>query len=187
MFPSRRARAPASVMWRGVAEVGLADLEMNDPPAARFELASTGEDFGQAVSMHRAPLEPACEHLGHPDISMRISRRDCDYRGGRDSGSRRCARVGGHGGRDHACPRFGALDLRVETKPDLTPVSEARIGAPEKAIRALVARERPGEGVFGEELGDGGGEVRWIVDPIDGTKNYVRGVPVWATLLALDA
>ncbi len=81
--------------------------------------------------------------------------------------------------------RFGALDLRVETKPDLTPVSEADRGA-EEAIRALVARERPGEGVFGEELGDGGGEVRWIVDPIDGTKNYVRGVPVWATLLALE-
>jgi histidinol-phosphatase len=81
--------------------------------------------------------------------------------------------------------RFGALDLRVETKPDLTPVSEADQAA-EEAIRALVARERSGEGVFGEELGDGGGEVRWIVDPIDGTKNYVRGVPVWATLLALE-
>ncbi len=81
--------------------------------------------------------------------------------------------------------RFGALDLRVETKPDLTPVSEADRAA-EEAIRALVARERPGEGVFGEEFGDEGGEVRWIVDPIDGTKNYVRGVPVWATLLALE-
>jgi histidinol-phosphatase len=81
--------------------------------------------------------------------------------------------------------RFGALDLRVETKPDLTPVSEADQAA-EEAIRALVARERPGEGVFGEEFGDGGGDVRWIVDPIDGTKNYVRGVPVWATLLALE-
>jgi histidinol-phosphatase len=81
--------------------------------------------------------------------------------------------------------RFRALDLRVETKPDLTPVSEADRAA-EEAIRALVARDRRGEGVFGEELGDDGGEVRWIVDPIDGTKNYVRGVPVWATLLALE-
>ncbi len=81
--------------------------------------------------------------------------------------------------------RFGALDLRVETKPDLTPVSEADRAA-EEAIRALVARERAGEGVFGEEFGDEGGDVRWLVDPIDGTKNYVRGVPVWATLLALE-
>ena len=81
--------------------------------------------------------------------------------------------------------RFRALDLRVETKPDLTPVSEADRAA-EDAIRELVARERAGDGVFGEEGGDDGGEVRWIVDPIDGTKNYVRGVPVWATLLALE-
>jgi len=82
-------------------------------------------------------------------------------------------------------PRFRALDLRVETKPDLTPVSEADRAA-EQAIRALVAERRDGEGVLGEELGDDGGDVRWIVDPIDGTRNYVRGVPVWATLLALE-
>ena len=82
-------------------------------------------------------------------------------------------------------PRFRALDLRVETKPDLTPVSEADRAA-EEAIRDLVARERAGEGVFGEELGDDGGDARWIVDPIDGTRNYVRGVPVWGTLLALE-
>jgi histidinol-phosphatase len=81
--------------------------------------------------------------------------------------------------------RFRALDLRVETKPDLTPVSEADRAA-EEAIRSLVAASGRGERVFGEELGDDGGDVRWIVDPIDGTKNYVRGVPVWATLLALE-
>ena len=81
--------------------------------------------------------------------------------------------------------RFRALDLRVETKPDLTPVSEADRTA-EEAIRALVASSGRGEGVLGEELGDDGGDVRWIVDPIDGTRNYVRGVPVWATLLALE-
>jgi histidinol-phosphatase len=81
-------------------------------------------------------------------------------------------------------PRFRALDLHVETKPDLTPVSEADRAAEER-IRALVAG-RPGEGVLGEELGDDGTDVRWIVDPIDGTRNYVRGVPVWATLLALE-
>jgi len=81
--------------------------------------------------------------------------------------------------------RFRALDLRVETKPDLTPVSEADRAA-EEAIRDLVAAGRAGEGVLGEELGDDGGDVRWIVDPIDGTRNYVRGLPVWATLLALE-
>jgi histidinol-phosphatase len=81
--------------------------------------------------------------------------------------------------------RFRALDLRVETKPDLTPVSEADRAA-EEAIRELVASSGRGEGVFGEELGDDGGDARWIVDPIDGTRNYVRGVPVWATLLALE-
>jgi histidinol-phosphatase len=82
-------------------------------------------------------------------------------------------------------PRFRALDLRVETKPDLTPVSESDRAA-EEAIRAAVATSRRGEGVLGEELGDDGGDVKWIVDPIDGTTNYVRGVPVWATLLALS-
>jgi histidinol-phosphatase len=82
-------------------------------------------------------------------------------------------------------PRFRALDLRVETKPDLTPVSEADRAA-EEAIRAAVASSGRGESVYGEELGDDGGDVRWIVDPIDGTANYVRGVPIWATLLALE-
>ena len=81
--------------------------------------------------------------------------------------------------------RFRALDLAVESKPDLTPVSDADRAA-EEAIRDLVARNRSGEGVFGEEVGADDSEVRWIVDPIDGTMNYVRGVPVWATLLALE-
>jgi len=81
--------------------------------------------------------------------------------------------------------RFRALDLRVETKPDLTPVTEAD-KTTEEAIRDLVAQGRPGEGVLGEEHGDDGGDVRWIVDPIDGTRNYVRGVPIWATLIALE-
>jgi histidinol-phosphatase len=81
--------------------------------------------------------------------------------------------------------RFGALDLRVETKPDLTPVSEADRAA-EETVRSLVAASGRGEGVLGEELGDDGGDAKWIVDPIDGTTNYVRGVPVWATLLALS-
>src|SRR5215469_10332672 len=80
--------------------------------------------------------------------------------------------------------RFRALDLRVETKPDLTPVSEADRAA-EEAIRTVVAASGRGEGVLGEEFGDDGGDSRWIVDPIDGTMSYVRGVPVYATLLAL--
>jgi histidinol-phosphatase len=81
--------------------------------------------------------------------------------------------------------RFRAADLRVETKSDLTPVTDAD-RAVERAIRERVARERPGDGVFGEEEGDDGGATRWIVDPIDGTRNFSRGIPVWATLLALE-
>lgn len=85
--------------------------------------------------------------------------------------------------------RFRARDLRVETKPDLTPVSEADRAA-EAAIRAHVEASGRGETVFGEELGEdesaGDDAARWIVDPIDGTTSYVRGVPVWATLLALE-
>lgn len=79
-------------------------------------------------------------------------------------------------------PRFRAADLRVETKPDLTPVSEAD-RAVEAAFRERLARERPGEPVLGEEEG-GADASGWIVDPIDGTKNYTRGIPVWATLIA---
>ena len=81
--------------------------------------------------------------------------------------------------------RFRALDLRVETKPDLSPVSEADKAA-EEAVRGLIETSGRGESVFGEEFGDDGGDVRWIVDPIDGTMAYVRGVPVFATLLALE-
>ena len=83
--------------------------------------------------------------------------------------------------------RFRAVDLVVETKPDLTPVTEAD-QAVERALREHIAARAPGHGVLGEEYGDdvGGGEFRWVVDPIDGTKSYVRGVPVWATLIALE-
>ena len=79
-------------------------------------------------------------------------------------------------------PRFRAADLRVETKPDLTPVSEADRAA-EAALRERLARERPGEPVLGEEEG-GDDTSGWILDPIDGTRNYTRGIPVWATLIA---
>ena len=86
-----------------------------------------------------------------------------------------------------AMARFCALDLAVETKPDLTPVSDADRGV-EQAVRALVAAERPADGFLGEEYGRlaGASGRRWILDPIDGTKNYVRGVPVWATVLGLQ-
>jgi histidinol-phosphatase len=81
--------------------------------------------------------------------------------------------------------RFKALDLKVETKPDLTPVSDADRGA-EELIRSQLRRTRPRDAVLGEEFGlVGHGARQWVVDPIDGTKNFVRGVPVWATLIAL--
>lgn len=81
--------------------------------------------------------------------------------------------------------RFKALDLKVETKPDMTPVSEADKAA-EELIRGQLQRARPRDAILGEEFGLAGtGPRRWVVDPIDGTKNYVRGVPVWATLISL--
>lgn len=82
--------------------------------------------------------------------------------------------------------RFRALDLHVESKPDLTPVSDADT-AVERALRATLSRSRPRDGVLGEEFGSTGptGGRQWVIDPIDGTKNYVRGVPIWATLIAL--
>jgi histidinol-phosphatase len=82
-------------------------------------------------------------------------------------------------------PRFRAVDLHVETKPDLTPVTDAD-RAVERAVRERVAAERPGESVLGEEEGGGEGDVRWILDPVDGTRNFSRGIPVWATLIALE-
>jgi histidinol-phosphatase len=81
--------------------------------------------------------------------------------------------------------RFKALDLQVSAKPDLTPVSDADV-AVEDAIRRTLKTTRPRDAVHGEEREDTGwGPRRWVIDPIDGTKNYVRGVPVWATLIAL--
>ncbi|MDH6242655.1 histidinol-phosphatase [Mycobacterium sp. OTB74] len=82
--------------------------------------------------------------------------------------------------------RFGALDLQIETKPDLTPVTDADESV-ERTLRQTLAMARPGDALLGEEYG--GTAVfegrQWVIDPIDGTKNFVRGVPVWATLVAL--
>lgn len=82
--------------------------------------------------------------------------------------------------------RFEAANLNVKSKPDMTPVSDADLAC-EKLIRAELAKARPLDQVLGEEFG--GEQVmqgrQWVIDPIDGTKNFVRGVPVWATLIAL--
>ncbi|GAA2510164.1 MAG: histidinol-phosphatase [Kocuria sp.] len=81
--------------------------------------------------------------------------------------------------------RFKSQDLTVETKPDLTPVTDADREA-EQIIRSQLGRIRNRDAVIGEEFGTtGSGGRQWVVDPIDGTKNYVRGVPVWATLIGL--
>ena len=81
--------------------------------------------------------------------------------------------------------RFGAQDLVVDSKPDLTPVTDAD-RAVEDMIRSQLAHTRSRDSVVGEERGTSGHASRqWIIDPIDGTKNFVRGVPVWATLIGL--
>jgi histidinol-phosphatase len=82
--------------------------------------------------------------------------------------------------------RFDAPDLDVRTKADASPVTEADL-ATERAIRALIEVERAADGVFGEEFGTTGDTARqWIIDPIDGTANYLKGIPMWATLIALS-
>jgi histidinol-phosphatase len=82
--------------------------------------------------------------------------------------------------------RFGAVDLVVEAKPDLTPVSDAD-RAVEQVVRSTLASRRPGDAVLGEEDGESGtGPRRWVVDPSTGRRTSCRGVPVWATLIALQ-
>lgn len=86
-------------------------------------------------------------------------------------------------------PRFDAADLHVSTKADSTHVTDADL-ATERAIRSLISAERPGDGIFGEEFGAQNGahgqtNRQWIIDPIDGTANFLRGVPVWGTMIAL--
>lgn len=82
--------------------------------------------------------------------------------------------------------RFRALDLKIETKPDRTPVTDAD-RAVESALREMLAAERPMDGIIGEEFSNqaNSGDRDWIIDPIDGTANFLRGVPVWASLIAL--
>jgi histidinol-phosphatase len=86
-----------------------------------------------------------------------------------------------------ALPRFRARDLAVETKSDDSPVTEADRGA-EAVMRRALSAARPGHAVLGEEeglIGPADAVNRWVLDPIDGTANYVRGIPIWATLIAL--
>jgi histidinol-phosphatase len=84
-----------------------------------------------------------------------------------------------------ATARFRALDLHVMTKPDLSPVTDADQSV-EEGVRRTLSRARTRDAVVGEEGGSTGhSSRRWVVDPIDGTKNFVRGVPVWATLIGL--
>ena len=82
--------------------------------------------------------------------------------------------------------RFLSQDLVIETKPDATPVTDAD-KATEKCIREILESERPDDGILGEEFGaDISGKKRyWVIDPIDGTKSFLRGLPVWSTLIAL--
>ena len=85
--------------------------------------------------------------------------------------------------------RYRALDLVITTKPDSTPVTDAD-KAVESALRELITKVRPGDKIIGEEFGNDGSDAKasgrhWVIDPIDGTKNFMRAVPVWATLIAL--
>ncbi len=84
-----------------------------------------------------------------------------------------------------ALPRFRAQDLKIETKADASPVTDADRSV-EAALKAILAEERPDDAIIGEEFGSSGSGARtWIIDPIDGTANFMRGVPVWGALIAL--
>jgi histidinol-phosphatase len=82
--------------------------------------------------------------------------------------------------------RFDASDLDVHLKRDATHVTEADL-AVERALRDILQAERPDDGILGEEFGSSGDvSRRWIIDPIDGTANYLKGIPMWTTLIALE-
>ena len=87
---------------------------------------------------------------------------------------------------DFIRPFFGSPDLVVETKSDATPVTLADRGA-EELMRGLIQKKFPSHGVMGEELGNdrADAEFVWVLDPIDGTKSFISGVPLWGTLIAL--
>jgi histidinol-phosphatase len=84
--------------------------------------------------------------------------------------------------------RYQALDLQITTKPDNSPVTDADKSV-EAAITSAIHAQFPNDGIVGEEFGTSGSlgskDRYWVIDPIDGTKNFLRGVPTWATLIAL--
>ncbi len=77
-------------------------------------------------------------------------------------------------------------NISVDIKGDGSPVTEADRGA-ERAVRDWINKRFPNDGIFGEEFGEriGTSGRRWVLDPIDGTKNFVRGVPLWGSLVAV--
>jgi len=87
---------------------------------------------------------------------------------------------------DFIRPLFGRLDLPVEFKSDRSPVTHADRGA-EELLRRMISQKFPGHGIIGEEFGteNPGAEFVWVLDPVDGTKSFVTGVPLWGTLIAL--
>ncbi len=86
---------------------------------------------------------------------------------------------------EQSLPRFDAADLKISTKADHSHVTDADL-ATERAIRAVLTSERPADGILGEEFGTEGDTHRqWIIDPIDGTANFLRGVPLWGTMISL--
>jgi histidinol-phosphatase len=122
---------------------------------------------GRHAADHTGPYAPAVDIAAHLDLALELA----------DAADA------------ITMARFRATDLKVSTKPDLTPVSEAD-QAVERAIRDRLA-DATGHAVLGEEYGEGAGgdedaDFRWIIDPIDGTKSYVRGLPIWATLIGLE-
>src|ERR1022692_3171442 len=132
-------------------------------------------------------------HVGHASAALWT----VDGRSGRDpipframagfDDDLRFAHVLADAADDITMRRFRASDLQVQAKPDLTPVTDADL-ATEESLRHVLSRARPRDAILGEEFGRSGTSQRcWIIDPIDGTKNFVRGVPVWATLIALMA
>jgi histidinol-phosphatase len=132
----------------------------------RYEVANRGEPGrypGEVTSPH-SPASDATDSLSE-DLALALRLADAAD--------------------EISMSRFDAADLEVQAKPDTSYVTEADL-ATERAIRGILARERPEDGVFGEEFGAQGDSARqWIIDPIDGTHNYLRGIPMWATLIAL--
>ena len=86
---------------------------------------------------------------------------------------------------EQSLPRFDTGDLEISRKADRSHVTDADL-ATERAIRSILAVERPDDGILGEEYGaEGSVHRQWIIDPIDGTANFLRGVPLWGTMIAL--